>query len=142
ARYHSVRPITLQVIMADLDHAHIWAAFFPSEEVQEEIFREQHGDDEAAMNSFAASQGESFYDHDFFYIEEVKSEGIDHALKECGVPEINIPNITIAWGANAEDQHTSIVVGDSGDFDSPVSCVISGAEFKYLGCFQHWSKKV
>jgi hypothetical protein len=63
-------------------------------------------------------------------------------LDAAGIPARNCKIIVEAWHVAQMDEFEAIVVGDEDDFSAPRSCLIDGAEFRYLGVFPHWTTVV
>jgi len=119
--------------MDQAEMIHVWAANFSNEAEQERIFGEpeHYGDDEQPINSFAESQGEWFYDHDFLYLAEKQA-----FFSDTSINELCRADIQEKWNLLARDELTTVVVADGNDFQTPVSCAIGHSEFIYLGNFR------
>ncbi|CZF86954.1 hypothetical protein [Grimontia marina] len=121
--------------MSELQNAHFWVAKTSLNDISV-IFKETYSEDDSPINEFACQQDELFYDHDFFYIEDL-SHGIDNFFLSAGIPTENQKPILDALKPHLLNA-THIVVGDSSDFKSPRSCVIGSSQFTYVGMFKHW----
>lgn len=111
----------------------VWIGLAKNKSVYRAFMKEQYKDDSKPISAFGASQGESFYDHDFlesefcgegmtikdaFYAVSYCSSFIDQVVEKVD----NTPfNFFIAFFAD--------------DFSHPKSAVAEGIELTYLGRF-------
>ncbi len=122
-----------------LYQAHIWAADFCSDDECEAIFEEHYNDDETPISRFAHSQNEWFYDHDFFFVDQLTS-GIDD-LFVGEVSQINRQQIITAWKRQIPQGFNYVIVGNKEDFSSPKTCQIDNNKLIYLGLFDFFSRQ-
>lgn len=124
--------------MGSFDRAHVWACFTPDEAQLESLLQESGDGEIEPISAFAATQGETFIDHDFFYFEMIDEGTLSEVLATLGVDEPGVRGIQEAWAAKAPTHANALIFGEEADFESPRDTDRDGISIKYLGLFPHW----
>lgn len=124
--------------MGGLERAHIWACAFATSGAFEALLEERGDGIRAPLSAFAASQGEVFYDHDFFYFEPLAGRPVAAVLRDLGGNPDATAAVEQAWEARRPEGAEGLLFGDAPDFEAPRDHRAEGVEIRYLGEFAHW----
>ncbi len=117
------------------DQVDVWLGRAADEQSFEAFFDETYGEDDAPISAFAASQGETFYDHDF--VDRVRAEAfmsLDEAFNGLSYGSSFIEDV---WAKIGEFDYNMVVSCYSDDFSAPRSANADGIELEYIGRFAY-----
>lgn len=121
-----------------INDAHIWVAYFHSEDALERYMEESYDEDNdnAPISQFAADQGESFYDHDLVYAQFHDAPSPSDLIQGWGFPDDAVATVVEAIiRLNAPNANTCFVA-DKEEFANPRSIKGDGYELWYVGQFK------
>ncbi len=120
-----------------INDAHVWIAYFESEDALEAYMEEQYDedDDDAPISKFAADQDESFYDHDLVYGQFHESPNARKLIECWGFPEKAVAGVVEAIVQLNQATANTCFVADKDEFSNPKSVKGNGYELWYVGQF-------
>jgi hypothetical protein len=127
--------------MGSFDRAHVWACFTPDQARLEKLLEETGDGELEPISAFADSQGETFIDHDFFYLEMLDERPLPEVLTILGVDEAGARDLREAWNTKHPPGANALIFGEEADFQSPRDADQDGVIIRYLGLFQHWASQ-
>lgn len=121
-----------------INDAHIWVAFFASEDALEAYMEEQYDEDDedAPISQFATDQGESFYDHDLVYAQFHDAPSARKLVEGWSFPEDAVEEVSKAISKLNLPNANTCFVADKDEFSNPTSAKGDGYELWYVGQFK------
>ena len=121
-----------------INDAHVWVAYFESQEALEEYMEEEYDedDDDAPISKFATDQGESFYDHDLVYGQFEDAPTPQKLIEDWSFPEDAVTKVADAILRLNVSHANTCFVADKDEFSNPKSAKGDGYELWYVGQFQ------
>ncbi len=116
-------------------HVDIWFGKAADNLACATFFAESYADDDGPISPFAASQGETFYDHDFLEVQfNEKFESVDDALKGMSYSGSFADEVR----AKVESFNFNLSVASfSEDFSNPVSVQAENLSLTYIGRLEY-----
>ncbi len=117
------------------NHVDVWLGRVDDQAAYEDFFAESYGDDDGPISPFAASQGVTFYDHEF--IERRRTDSflsLDEAFEGISFGSSFVEEVRAQIGAF---DYNLVVACYSDDFSSPRSASGEGVELAYVGRFTY-----
>ena len=133
SKEQQVAPSSLE----EVDELHLWLGHFKDLGALEELFCEQYEDFDKALNSFAETQGQRSYDHDFVEYSIGKGDSLEDLIGLNSYSEYYLePALKIAMQMRIENANL-FILADSGEFRSPSDVQTKDTFLKYLGRFPY-----
>ena len=121
-----------------INDAHVWVAYFESEDALEEYMAEQYDEDndDAPISKFAADQDESFYDHDLVYGQFHDSPNARKLMEGWSFPDDSVALVAKAISQLNVPNANTCLIADKDEFSNPKSVKGDGYELWYVGSFK------
>ena len=121
-----------------INDAHVWVAYFESEDALEEYMAEHYDedDDDAPISKFAADQGETFYDHDLVYAQFHDSPTARKLIEGWSFPDDAVDVVAERISQLDVPTANTCFVADKDEFSGPKSVKGDGYELWYVGGFK------
>lgn len=116
------------------NHVEVWLGLAKNKTTYRAFLKEQYKDDNQPISPFAASQGETFYDHDFLET-EFCGEGmsVSDSLYSVSYGSSFAGQVAEAAG---DVRFNFFILSYSEDFSAPKSAQSDGIELTYIGRFE------
>jgi hypothetical protein len=112
------------------NHVDVWLGRVADQAAYEDFFAESYGDDDGPISPFAASQGVTFYDHDFIDRRRADAfSSLDEAFEGISFGSSFVEEV---WAQIVEFDYNVVVACYSDDFSSPRSARLEGVQLTYV----------
>jgi hypothetical protein len=113
------------------NHVDVWLGRVADQAAYEDFFAESYGDDDGPISPFAASQGVTFYDHDFIDRRRADAfSSLDEAFEGISFGSSFVEEVRAQI---PEFDYNLVVACYSDDFSAPRSASGEGVELIYVG---------
>ena len=122
-----------------MEVVHVWVGIFDAT-APEDYFKEVYGEDhDPPLSTFAADQGETWYDHDWVemsWLDEEDAPTVADLVHGHSYSEVYRQAVVDRAAEMGIESANVFVMADQSEFDSPRSVEKAGIRLQYLGTFE------